>query len=106
MDKELQCIAIAKLCGWEFKRCSDGTGPEWHRPDGSVDLTGNIPRYAYDLNDMHRAETTLKAEEWLDYIQTLSIIASGLTGHMFFTYHASAAQRAEAFLRTYDKWEE
>lgn len=105
MDKELQCIEIAKLCGWEFKQCSDGTS-EWHRPDGSVDLCGNIPRYAYDLNDMHRAEETLLAEQWNDYIQTLSIIASGLTGHMFFTYHATAAQRAEAFLRMHNKWKD
>lgn len=102
MTKEEQCIEIAKLCGWEFKQCSDGTGPEWHRPDGSVDLCGNIPRYAYDLNAMHEAEEGLEPVERFQYENWLA----ALRANSAFTSSCTAAQRAEAFLRTHDKWKD
>lgn len=63
-----------------------------------------------DLNAMHEAEKVLikgfeddpeSSELWSDY-QTNLIIACPA----YLSYHATARQRAEAFLRTLGKWEE
>ena len=52
-----------------------------------------IPDYLNDLNAMHEAEQTLDGNQRLPYLVLLQ-------GHCFPT----AAQRAEAFLRTIGKW--
>jgi hypothetical protein len=66
--------------------------------------------YCTDLNAMHEAEKTLikgfedepeSSELWSDY-QTNLIIAC----KAYLSYHATARQRAEAFLKTLGKWEE
>jgi hypothetical protein len=60
-----------------------------------------------DLNAMHEAEKVLApknwdrfSEKWWDYYHHL------LDGDVQKTIHATARQRAEAFLRTLGKWEE
>ena len=51
-----------------------------------------------DLNAMHGAEQTLTVEEWSDYVEHLP-------SRWEEAIHASARQRAEAFLKTLGKWE-
>jgi hypothetical protein len=55
--------------------------------------------YCTDLNAMHEAEKTLTVEEWSDYVEHLP-------SRWEEAIHATARQRAEAFLRTLGKWEE
>ena len=53
----------------------------------------NMPDYLNDLNAMHEAEKVLNDHQWDDYICQL--------GHAM---GATAAQRAEAFLKTLNLW--
>ena len=94
MNKEQQRIAIAEACGWFFMDDS------WHYPNGAKAIT--TPDYLNDLNAMHDAEKVLtRYPQTVTYYQTLSKIVGYLT---FEFAHATAAQRAEAFLRTIGKW--
>jgi hypothetical protein len=72
----------------------------------SCDLNGNPfpgqdvpPDYLNDLNAMHEAETVLNPEQLSEYYIQLA-------SAMFRPFRASAAQRAEALLRTLGKWKE
>lgn len=94
MTPEQQRIAIAESCGWK----TGYRDPEaWHP----------LPDFLHDLNAMHEAEKVLIGDEpenselWCDF-QTNLVIACPA----YLSYHATAAQRAEAFLRTIGKWEE
>lgn len=93
MKSEEQRIAIAKACGW------NGFNPD------------NIPDYLNDLNAMHEAEKTLTIEQNYVYWNTLRdlICVDENTGHwcdLKASGHATAAERAEAFLRTLGLWKE
>ncbi len=59
----------------------------------------NIPDYLGDLNAMHEAEKALTGEQSWQYVQLLS-------GYSNEGWCATAAQRAEAFLRTLGLWVE
>lgn len=67
-------------------------------------LHGNIYRpphdFCNDLNAMHKAEKVMNSEQWVAYGKELSRLG------VFPMVHATARQRAEAFLRTLGKWEE
>ena len=67
-------------------------------------LHGNIYRpprdFWNDLNAMHKAEKVMNSEQWVAYGKELSRLG------VFPMVHATARQRAEAFLRTLGKWEE
>ena len=104
MTDEQINAAIAEACGI--------TQPDQY---GTLYRTENgwgydCPNYCNDLNAMHEAERALIAgfedepessELWSDF-QTNLIIACPA----YLSYHATARQRAEAFLRTIGKWEE
>lgn len=108
MNPAAQRIAIAEACGWKHceinhhstgmfrKGAATGTSPDSER-------TLHIPSYTTDLNAMHEAEKVLDAVtqrgDYWDYLFSL-------TGGEFEMCHATAAQRAEAFLRTLGKWED
>jgi hypothetical protein len=97
MTPEKQRAAIAEACGIVTH---DQWGPLYRTPQGLVRV---CPDYLGDLNAMHEAEkvliwrTDLAA---LDYDEELRIVTDG------WRWNATAAQRAEAFLRTIGKWEE
>jgi hypothetical protein len=55
------------------------------------------PNFCVSLDAMHEAEKHLPLESWPEYI-------SLLIRHSDEAVHASARQRAEAFLRFYGKW--
>ena len=93
-------IAIAELCGWE-------PVPEGHfHPDNPIGQTP--PSYTTDLNAMHEVEATLQWIETDAYLDTLARIVDSTNGYRmeltFAVAAATAAQRAEAFLRVHGKW--
>lgn len=105
MNPEAQRIAIAEACGWRCTASFKEAFACWVRPDGMDHQTEWLPDYLNDLNAMHGAEKVLTEEQWTDYYDNLldttkpSFVLRDIT-------HATAAQRAEAFLRTLGKWEE
>jgi hypothetical protein len=90
MTKEQQRIAIAEACGWK----EEDFGPSWYQS------CTKMPDYLNDLNAMHEAEKVL------DYNQLREMEDSVSFQFAVYPFHATATQRAEAFLRTINKWEE
>lgn len=120
MKPEAQHICIAEACGWKEITVSSAYGSSQGIAPNVYPSLQNapalsqedkrpwhwIPRYTHDLNAMNVAERTLdrvKQDEagctqYDRYWQWLRATAGGdFVG-------ASAAQRAEAFLRTIGKW--
>ena len=96
MSPQAQRIAIAEACGYTL---SGGHVEWWTNKDGVHD---EPPNYLNDLNAMHEAEKAMSVDDRNRYIDTL-----GITYHDSWNFcTATAAQRAEAFLRTIGKWEE
>lgn len=100
--------AIAEACGRE--RNPDGG---WYPDNGLRVGTQAIPDYCNDLNAMHEAEKALtiqqKENEYPDNLtQVVIYLKRGLTIGLveYLGIHATARQRAEAFLRTFGKWED
>jgi len=114
MKPEAQRIAIAEACGWSLLTWMDKKGREcsgWRDPLGNHCVNPNkIPDYLSDLNAMHEAEKFLCDMQYTEYANKLSEMAYHLAhGHPHVvitrnTVSPSAAQRAEAFLRTINKW--
>jgi hypothetical protein len=105
MTLEQQRIAIAEACGW---RQSTAKHPKsgnivkvW--TDGKRDWSHNpriIPDYPNNLNAMHEAEKMLNSKMlWETY-------KAHLLNWMTEPICSTAAQRAEAFLRTVGRWKE
>jgi len=116
---EAQRIAIAEACGW--KNVDAGSGRVWgvttrHKGTPSeFDVCVDVPNYPFDLNAMHDAEKvfwdTGKAMEFTNQLVGIVCSARGFRwdkgtpdDHLMCLSHATAAQRAEAFLRTIGKW--
>jgi hypothetical protein len=108
MSPDKQNIAIAEACGVVSK---DHWGPLYKTDRGYV---RDCPEYVCDLNAMHEAEKVLTPEyqpakgesQWSDYLGWLGFCGENKTREVYECVTASAAQRAEAFLRTVKKWEE
>jgi hypothetical protein len=103
MTPEQQRIAIAEACG----------------EDNDSIYRDLIPDYLNDLNAMHAVEehaihNLMDADEWMEYGMLLKqshphglFLNGEIDYHDLATVcHATASQRAEAFLRTIGKWEE
>ena len=93
---------IAIACGWKDVRYTGifvkGIPPDWNDTDRF-----EIPDYHRDLNAMHEAEKMLSEKQW----DRFELSVGWMTGDRgFCKIHATAAQRAEAFLRTIGQWEE
>jgi hypothetical protein len=98
MTPEQQRIAIAEACGWNTKKEVLGTVYMYRDPQGNI--AAALPDYLNDLNAMHEAEKTLKiGDEWHGYYMHF-VDGGGVK------INATAAQRAEAFLRTIGKWKD
>ena len=104
MKPEQQRIAIAEACGWK----PDKRGLGWLSPHGYY---APEPDYLNDLNAMHEAEKVLTEDQLSDY----GAFLKGKDNESVSLYApehreiakvamASAAQRAEAFLRTLNLW--
>lgn len=115
MSPEAQRIAIAEACGYvrlfqtrlEWQEDSDSGA--WQEKVMRDERERRIPDYLIDLNAMHAAEGCLKIGQWPTYEQHIREAQARQNGDSFarrFIIHATAAQRAEAFLRTIGKWED
>lgn len=119
MSNEQINIAIAETCGW--KNYGLGWSHSSLPPEANV-YGRKLPDYCNDLNAMHEAERALNIDEEYDYGEELAAMIRRpentlagvsedtvfpLNGWGFYSVaHATARQRAEAFLRTVGKWEE
>ena len=110
MTDEQINAAIAEACGWTEIHVKDfsemgvpcfmtmGLPPKFIH----IENAQALPSYCNDLNAMHEAEKVLDTVQqgyYWDYLKDL-------TDEGFDQLHATARQRAEAFLRTLGKWEE
>ena len=110
MTPEAQRIAIAEACGWtEISDWGAGGINGKHPTEPWVEV---IPDYLNDLNAMHEAEQILWGMNWSHRYAFNDNLANTLKGRTVnrnewdaeTLLDATAAQRAEAFLRTIDKW--
>lgn len=82
-----------------------------HADGRRIDGWEQFPDYLNDLNDMHDAEKTLTVEQSEDYAEYLCRSICGQPPERVsicefaHTIHATAAQRAEAFLKTLNLWD-
>ena len=104
-DDEIN-VAIAEACGWIDRGSFNESRPEDHGFKRRIGNTENYEwrwqhefNYCTDLNAMHEAEKTLRGGEWDTYVDLLADTWIQVA-------HATARQRAEAFLRTLGKWED
>lgn len=119
MTPEQMRIAIAEACGWRlFYQWMNSTDLSTVVQKGVWYLDGNsghisfdmLPDYLSDLNAIHEAEKVLpykqleKMHAHLAEIVVTAVPRNRHTAHDFI-WHATAAQRAEAFLRTIGKYE-
>jgi hypothetical protein len=113
MKPEQMRIKIAEACGWRH----EPSRGDWcfQSPDGRYwHTSAGIPDYLNDLNAMHEAEKVLSDGQRMTYYGHLVSIARKSLGidpceshyQPKFTTHATAAQRAEAFLCTVGRWVE
>lgn len=98
---------IAIACGWkhEGKTYSHGRICDtWGSPDG--DFFRSFPNYHGDLNAMHEAEATfsdvISIKSYCHHL-TSQVHPEYATEHLV---RCSAADKAEAFLRTIGQWED
>lgn len=98
-DNEIN-IAIAEVCGilgpWKEKITPCGCDGQWD----FFNQNGNrLPDYCQDLDRIHSAEKIeLLSANANDYEYWLLKLSDGCA------WHATARQRAEAFLRTLGRW--
>lgn len=108
MTPEAQRIAIATACGLRLhtKQSLSGMLMRSEKPFIGCWSTpkpvyiGPLPDYCSDLNAMHEAEKVLSDSQSSAYVYQLTHDDRESEGGTF----ATAAQRAEAFLRTIGKW--
>jgi len=111
MTNEEKQIEIAEACGWtqvhfrtqrspitaDTYSCWLGKHPEkeMYKHNGGF---GCVPDYLTDLNAMHGAEEVLNGEVWAKYFDLIQRdgMATGV--------RATAAQRADTFLKALGKW--
>jgi len=101
MKPEAQRIAIAEACGWEHI-ISHPDGTTGKCPIRKVFY--HLPNYLNDLNAMHEAEKHLLKNDALLWHRYAAYLDSDYVNQPY-TVGATAAQRAEAFLRTINKRE-
>jgi hypothetical protein len=111
MTPEQQRIAIAEACGVRIVESADGwcdierNGILERKGAYKSVLIKGLPDYLNDLNAMHEAEKVLTREQLVDYCAfKLRLISGEGCVDDYKMILATAAQRAEAFLRTIKKW--
>lgn len=129
MKPEEQRIAIAEACGWKHHKGEEPTyggtfkqagwmspANRFNRSDWTSKTANGLPDYLNDLNAMHEAEKLFddksidtKSLYW-DYLALIAMPEPFPGDDTFLRDYvmirATAAQRAEAFLRTIGKWKD
>jgi hypothetical protein len=106
MNEEKQRIAIAEACGITEivrKNRHEYGGLIGRFPDGEVRI---IPSYCRDLNAMREARKILTPMQKATYARILTSTTWDSEQPTYCAMDATAAQEAEAFLRTIERWEE
>ena len=105
MTPERKRIKIAEACGWKRHPLQMNKNFWIHFPsEKQARDDSDLPDYLNDLNAMHEAEKVLGEPLCYEYVDYLPKNYKGRTN--FALAHATAAQRAKAFLRTLNLWEE
>lgn len=107
MKNEEQRIAIAEACGWHGFTTSavDGRALGCSPTSGKFRIT--VPDYLNDLNAMREVEESLTTEQRKgDHYAAKIADVTGCDDMLFAFIHATAAQRAEAFLRVKGLWKQ
>lgn len=117
MSPENQRLAIAAACGIEYFGHCWSCITDKEEPMGVKDGRDFfLPDYLNDLDAMHAAENVLnpcrlgkdcdyppESEKWGEYVRKLLWVCEQQNSS---PTHATAAQRAEAFLRTLNFWDD
>ncbi len=118
MKLEAQRIAIAEACGWTKCRLAikgagaPERGPSPYGIPPGRNYEAAVTPYERDLNAMHEAEKVLtKESQCARYAGEIAAIVKGYAHEPFlgvqsYIWHSTAAQRAEAFLKTLNLWKE
>ena len=105
-------MAIAEIRGYTQWKCITGCAEfGWHAADGCcVGDTENLPDYLTDLNAMHEVTSALNDSQTQRFtdelIKATKANTHGVAVIYSSLYDATAAQRAEALLRSMDLWED
>jgi hypothetical protein len=109
MTKKAQIIAIARAAGYRKCPCGNKNCPWWVPPGEPDNALLPLPDFLSDLNAMHLVEEGLTADQsWTftrklqDQQGTAGGKGAGYTRE--WEWHATAAQRAKAFLQTLNLW--
>ena len=100
--------AISAACGWKpCEQClRHGYKDQWRTPSGDgCEHVSELPNYCHNLNMMWEAEAVLGSAGRIIYQDKL--IDTGTKDNNCCNWdiiHATARQRAEAFLRTIGRW--
>ena len=104
MTPEQQRIAIAEACGWKVlePEVKPAITYLWGLRKGFIHEENReiIPNYLFDLNAMQQVQEVLTTAQ----MTTMSQYLHRKLGMLW--VFSTAAQRAEAFLRTIGKWKE
>lgn len=108
MNQEKQRIKIAEACGWKITLWPSGDFRRAESPNGNQYF--EVPDYLSDLNAMHEAVVGVLNHgspqmNW-DYAAHLGRITGSGIHVTTALIHATAAQRAEAFLKTLNLWKQ
>lgn len=111
MKPEAQRITIAEACGWRLDPMVSLDMKEvaimcWIRPGNSDWQTEKLPDYLNDLNAMHEAEKVLTPRQQLYYQVFLQKLIGLPKPGCFDLIHATAQQKAQAFLQAIGKYEQ
>jgi hypothetical protein len=109
MTPERQRIAIAEACGWTYSpyaplELKHQATACWFPPKYTGHHEQEVPDYLNDLNAMHEAEKVFRTRHTTDFIEMRNWLFEICGRNADFAWHATAAQRAEAFLRTLNLW--
>lgn len=97
LKPEAKCVMIAEFCGW---RCL--CGHDWIAPGEPMDsnYSQELPKFTSSLDAMHEAEKLLICEQQWKYLEILGCTEGPFTWNCC---HATATQRADAFILTIGK---
>lgn len=118
MTDDEKRIAIAEACGWRRNPVYDIPNPQsattipgpklgyeaWVNPEGRMVWSLELPSFLSDLNAMHEAEKHLNEEyNGLGSRTYFRNVLCQICGSHAKAVHATARQRADAFLKTIGK---
>jgi hypothetical protein len=101
-----QIRAIAEDQGWEYHKTHSHLVTAPNMPN-SVQYVSTVPDYCNDLNAMREVELAMDSDHYQEYAEWLwRLVDEGEIAYPndLIVAMASAAHRAEAYLRTIDKW--